>query len=163
MKTQYENLADLWKKIEQIKIGMFTTANTEGNLHSRPMTALEVDADGLLWFFSSLQSELAQDLSLQPLANISFAEPKDNFYVSLSGRAEFIGDRSQYQKLWSPLVKAWFPRGIDDPELVLIRFRISAASYWDSDASRMVQMLKMLTAAATGNRPDMGSHGEIRL
>ena len=163
MANQYEKLTDLWEKIEQVKIGMFTTLNAEEHLHARPMTALEVDADGVLWFFTSLQSELAKDLTRQPLANINFAEPKDSFYASLSGRAEFISDRSQYKKLWSPLVKAWFPRGIDDPDLVLIRFHIADAAYWDSDSSRMVQMLKMLTAAVTGNQPDTGAHGRIRM
>ena len=163
MANRYENLADLWKKIEDVKIGMFTTLTAQEQLHARPMTALEVDADGVLWFYTSLHSELAKDISRQPLANISFAEPKDSFYVSLSGQAEFISDRKQYERLWSPMIKAWFPRGIDDPDLVLIRFRIADAAYWDSDSSRMVQMLKMLTAAVTGNRPDMGAHGQVRM
>lgn len=156
-----ENISDLWKKIGNIKIGMFTTMHEEENLHSRPMTALEVDADGYLWFFSSLRSELASDIALQPMANISFAEPKDSFYISLSGHVDFIKDRAQYKKLWSPLAKAWFPRGIDDPDLVLIRFRIKDATYWDTETSRMVQIMEMLTAAALSTRPDAGKHGTI--
>lgn len=160
--TQDKSIADLWKKIGSIKIGMFTTVHDGENLHSRPMTALEVDPDGYLWFFSSLRSELAHDVALDSLANISFTEPKDNFYISLSGRAEFIDNRAQYDKLWRPALKAWFPRGVADPDLVLIRFRIADATYWDADTSQMVQIMKMLTAAATGRRPDLGEHGRIR-
>lgn len=151
-----ENMAELWKKIADIKIGMFTTTHDDDELHSRPMTALEVDADGCLWFFSSLQSELVGDVSVQPLANLTFtrasATNENNFYVSLSGRAEFIEDRAQYEKLWSPEMKAWFPRGVDDPDLVLIRFRIEDAAYWDTGASRMVKIIKTLTAAVTGSK-----------
>lgn len=157
-----DTLRELWKKIGEIKVGMFTTWHDEKVLHSRPMTAIEVDVDGYLWFFSSLQSDLVLDVSVQPNANINFSEPKDNFYVSLAGRAEFIIDRAQYEKLWSPLFKPWFPRGVDDPDLVLIRFDITDAMYWDSDINRMVKWAKLLTAAATGNRPDLGEHGHIR-
>lgn len=156
------DIIDLWKKIGDIKIGMFATLHDGENLHSRPMTALEVDADGYLWFFTSLQSELAADVSIQPLANISFVEPKDNFYLSLSGRAEFIESRTSYHELWRPLFKTWFPRGIDDPDLVLIRFRIADATYWDANTSQMVQMMKMLTAAVTGSRAELGNQGRIK-
>jgi general stress protein 26 len=162
MTTQEENSAELWKKIGDIKIGMFTTWHEGEILHSRPMTALEVDADGYLWFFSSIHSELASDVALQPLANITFAEPKDHFYISLSGRAEFIENRAQYDKLWNPLFKTWFPRGIDDPDLVLIRFRIADVTYWDVSTSRMVQIMKMLTSAVTGKTSDIDEKGRIR-
>lgn len=161
MTKRDDNLVDLWKKIGNIKVGMFTTWHEGENLHSRPMTALEVDDDGYLWFFSSLQSELAGDIALQPIANISFAEPKDSFYISLSGRADFIEDRSEYEKLWTPAVKAWFPRGLDDPDLVLIRFRINDATYWDTKSSRMVQIMEMLTTATMSTRAGAHKHATI--
>lgn len=162
MTADTETMTGLWEKIGKIKIGMFTTWHDEKVLHSRPMTAIEVDDDGHLWFFSSLQSDLVLDVSVQPIANISFSEPKDNFYVSLAGTAQFIKDRARYEQLWSPMIKPWFPRGVDDPDLVLIRFEISDAIYWDSDINRMVKWAKLVTAAATGNPPQLGEHGRIR-
>lgn len=157
-------LNELWEKVREAKIGMFTTLGEREQLRSRPMTSLEVDADGLLWFFSSLESKIAQDLQHRSQANISFAEPGDSFYASLTGHAEFITDRSQYEKLWKPMYKAWFPRGLDDPELVLIRFTVESAETWDSDSSRMVQLLKMMKAAVTHKQPaDIGEHRNFRL
>jgi general stress protein 26 len=158
------NLNELWEKIRDAKIGMFTTVDPAGNLNSRPMTNLEADADGVLWFFSSLDSKIAEDLTSQSRANVSFAEPGDSFYSSLSGHAELIRDRAQYEKLWKPMYKAWFSRGLDDPQLVLIRFTVESAEYWDSDSSRMVQLLKMAKAAVTHKPPsDIGTHGNFRV
>jgi general stress protein 26 len=158
------DLNELWDKVREAKIGMFTTVDGSGHLTSRPMTSLEVDADGVLWFFSSIESKIAEDLSRESRANISFAEPSDSFYSSLSGHAELIADRAQYEKLWKPMYKAWFPRGLDDPQLVLIRFTVESAEYWDSDSSRMVQLLKMIKAAVTHQKPvDIGTHQNFKV
>jgi general stress protein 26 len=125
------------------------------------MTAIEIDIDGYLWFFSSLQSELVADVSMQPSANVSFAEPKESFYLSLAGHAQFVKDRAQYEEIWKPVVRPWFPRGVDDPDLVLMRFQITDAMYWSSEMNRMVKLMKLVTAAATGERPAVGIHGRI--
>lgn len=157
-------LNELWEKIRDAKIGMFTTANESDQLRSRPMTSLEVDADGVLWFFTSHDSKVAHDIEHQSQANISFVDPGDSFYASLSGHTEFITDRGQYEKLWKPMYKAWFPRGLDDPQLVLIRFTAETAETWDSDSSRMVQLLKMMKAAVTHKQPDdVGVHRNFRV
>lgn len=165
MTTSALSLADLWKKIEDVKIGMFTTVDTAGELTSRPMTTREVDADGILWFFASLHSEVARELTDKPLVNVTFAEPKDGFYSSLSGHATLINDRALYAKLWRPLDKAWFSCGVDDPNLVLIRFDVDVAEYWDSASSRMIQLLKIAKAVVTGGNAssDLGEHGSIKL
>ncbi|MDB6060818.1 MAG: ral stress protein [Verrucomicrobiaceae bacterium] len=164
MTSKTLDLNELWKKIGQVKTGMFTTTDGSGRLNSRPMTSQEVDVDGVLWFFCSLHSEIAHELSERPQVNISFAEPKDGFYVSLAGQATLVRDRGLYASLWNPLVKAWFPRGLDDPDLVLIRFDIESAEYWDADSSRMVQLIKMAKAAVIGKKPDdMGKHGNIKM
>lgn len=162
MSLQDESILNLCKKIGEIKVGMFTTWHDEDVLHARPMTVLEVGLDGYVWFFSSMQSSLVLDIAEQPLANISFSEPKDNFYVSLAGRAEFIKDRAQVEALWQPSLKPWFPGGIDDPDLILICFHILDALYWDAESSRMVKWIKLLAATASGEQAEIGRHGHIR-
>lgn len=165
MNTSALSLDDLWKKIDDVKVGMFTTVDTSGQVTSRPMRTRELDTDGILWFFASLHSELTRELTETPLVNITFSEPKDSFYSSLSGRATLIQDRALYAKLWRPLDKAWFSCGVDDPNLVLIRFDADLVEYWDSASSRMVQLLKMAKATITGSNvsADLGTHGSIKL
>lgn len=158
------DLNELWDEVRNTRVGMFTTRDREGRLNSRPMTSLETDIDGVLWFFTSLDSHIAVDIGGDARANISFTRPSESFYVSLSGEAELIADRRQYEKLWNPVYRAWFSRGLDDPQLVLIRFTVDNAEYWDSDNNRMVQILQMLRAAVTHEKPvNLGTHGNFSL
>jgi general stress protein 26 len=53
--------------------------------------------------------------------NSADADPDRQRYVSVAGRAWLLRDRAKIDELWSPLYKAWFPDGKDDPELALLR------------------------------------------
>ena len=58
---------------------------------------------------------------------------------------------------------AWFPEGVDDPHLALVKVTIEAAEYWDAELGKMRQLLKMARAAITGHPPKMapGEHGRV--
>jgi general stress protein 26 len=34
--------------------------------------------------------------------------------------------------------RAWFPDGVDDPEICLLRVKVDSAYYWDSGTNKMV-------------------------
>ena len=97
-----------------------------------------------------------------PSINVSFADVDDHLYVSISGRADLVRDRAKAEELWSPMVKAWFPQGLDDPHLALLRVHVQAAEYWDTANSKMVTLLAMAKAAITGKPPtDVGEHRDL--
>ena len=156
----------LWSLIKDVKFAMFTTQHANGHLHSRPMTTQNgrVDEDDSLWFFMPRSSEPVHDIAAQPAVNIGYADPGDDNYVSVSGEAAVVDDREKKQQLWSKMTEAWFPKGIDDPDLTLVRVRITHADYWLSKDNKLTQLLKMATAAVTGKPPsDMGEHGTVRM
>ncbi|MGZ3181060.1 MAG: pyridoxamine 5'-phosphate oxidase family protein [Telluria sp.] len=157
--------AELSAKIKSIRVAMFTTVDEQGHLVAHPMTNQDIDGDGYLWFFTSDEAELWQHVGHNPAVNVSFANPDDNTYVSVSGHAEQVRDRAKLKELWNPLVAAWFPDGVDDPRLALVRVHAHTAEYWDSHGSRMVQMFRMAKAAVTGHPPKMdpGEHGTLHL
>ena len=156
-------IAELKSKIKSIRFAMFTTIDAQGQLLSRPMTNQEMDAEGNLWFFTSSQTDLWENIAAQPQVNLSFAEPEDSVYVSISGRAERVVDRDKIKEMWSPAVQAWFPAGPDDPHAMLVRVVSDSAEYWDSNASTMVQMYKMAKAVLTGTTPEQTEHAKINL
>ncbi len=39
--------------------------------------------------------------------NVSFSDPPHQSYVSISGRAEVIQDKTKAKELWNPYLKAW--------------------------------------------------------
>jgi general stress protein 26 len=158
-------VAELAAKIKPVRFAMFTTVDQHGHLTSQPMTNQEIDADGGLWFYTSSVTDLWENIAANPKVNVSFAEPDDNLYVSISGTAERVVDRARIKQLWNPMVAAWFPNGVDDPHLVLVRVAARTVQYWDSNANRMVHMIEMAKAALTGTTPhaDVGEHGKIKL
>lgn len=154
----------LWDLIKDIKFGMFTTRHANGHLHSRPMTTQNkgIDEDSRLWFFMARSSDPVADIASQPTVNISYANPGDDAYVSVSGEAHVVEDMAKKKALWNKMAEAWFPGGVDDPNLALVQVRIAHADYWESKDNKLTQLFKMATAAVTGHPPkDMGEHGRV--
>ncbi len=156
----------LWKLIKDIRFGMLTHRTATGFLHAHPLTTQNKDLDtkAELYFFISQKGELYERLLTDGEVNVSYADPDEDSYVSLSGQARFVDDPAQKQALWTPMAKAWFPGGVNDPDLALLAVRIRHAEYWDVDESKMVQLYKMAKAAITGEPPrDLGEHKELTL
>ena len=157
-----DELDDLSKRIKDVKFGMFTTSDAEGQMTSRPMTSQQLDDDGAMWFFVSDQEEFTGHLLNNPSVNVSFADVDDHLYVSVSGHAELTRDRARMEELWKPSVKAWFPEGLDDPHLALIKVQVRSAEYWDTGNSKMVTLFALAKSVITGKKPtDIGEHKQL--
>ena len=157
----------LWDLIKDIRFAMFTTRHdSNGHLHSRPMTTQNssLDEDSNLWFFMSRKGDPVADFQAEPMVNVAYADPGSDSYVSVSGTASIVEDIAKKQQLWTKMAEAWFPGGVDDPDLALVRVKIAHANYWDVKESKLVQLYKMAKAAVTGKPPtDLGEHAEIRM
>ena len=127
------------------------------------MAVQQVEFDGDLWFFTSASSEKVHDVQHERHVNVSFADPGDNRYVSVSGVAETVRDPTKARQLWNPTYKAWFPNGLDDPDLALLRVRVERAEYWDSPSGPVVQLVGFMKAMTGGTRYQAGEHREIDL
>ncbi len=160
---QNENLEKLTDLIKDIDFAMMTTVDDDGSLRSRPMSTQEVSKDGVMWFFTGYESAKSHEIKNDSHINLSYAKPSDNVYVSVSGRATISKDKAKIDELWSPVLKAWFPEGKDDPNIGLIRVTIDKAEYWDSPSSAVVQLYGFVKAAITGERADGGENKKINL
>ena len=155
----------LWALIRDIKFGMLTHRHGNGMLHSFPLTTQNksIDEGAALYFFISSKSELVQTLQQDNNVNVSYTDPGDDRYVSVSGEARISEDAAKKEALWSPMAKPWFAGGVTDPDLALLEIGISHAEYWDVKESKMVQLAKMAKAAITGERPELGEHKKVRV
>lgn len=154
-----ENLKQLKEKINDIKVAMLTTVNPDGTLHSRPMYTQEMKDDGHLWFFTGYHSGKTLEIQNDAHVNLAYGNPDDNKFVSVSGTASVVRDKSKIEELWTPNLKAWFPEGKEDPNIGLIKVKITSAEYWDSPSSAVVQLIGMAKAAITGE-PYRAGKGE---
>ncbi len=116
--------------IGSIQIGMLTTIEENGELRSRPMLCADFDFDSL-WFLIKESKPLITESMGNRAVNVSFACPDKQMYASVSGLAQLVEDEIKVQKLWRPEMKSWFPGGLQEPDLGLLRVDIHHAEAWD--------------------------------
>jgi general stress protein 26 len=158
-----ETIVRLGDMIRGINVAMLTTVEDDGSLRSRPMATQDTEFDGVLWFFTKLTSAKTHEILHDQHVNLSYADVDNERYVSVSGRATVIQDPDKAEELWLPVHKAWFPKGLDDPELALIRVQVDKAEYWDPPSSTMVQVIGLARALATGKAYNPDDHEKLKL
>jgi general stress protein 26 len=163
--TREQMVAKVAELIKDINIAMMTTEAEDGLLHSRPMATQKTEFDGTLWFFTGLRTGKISEIDWNPEVNLSYSDGGANKFVSVSGTAEIVDDRAKKEELWSDIYKAWFPQGLDDPDLCLLRVDVTFAEYWDVPSGKMVQVFGFLKAIASGERLKMEgeSHGVVEI
>jgi len=162
--TRENDLEKLREMVKDIDFCMLTTVDEGGGLHSRPMSSNgDIDADGDIWFFTNASSHKVSEIAKLPKVNVSFADPDNQRYISVSGTAQLVRDRAKIDELWRPEFKMWFPEGKDDPEVALLRVTLEKAEYWDSPSSTIGYALSFVSSLVTGKEPDLGENRKVNL
>jgi general stress protein 26 len=161
--TETNDIRKLAELMKGIKFAMLTTADADGSMHSRPMATQQVEFDGDLWFFTGRSTHKVADIGREHHVNVSYASPDDMKYVSVSGRATLIDDRAKMAELWNPAYKAWFPDGLDDPDLALLKVEVDRAEYWDSPGNPVVRLVGFVKAMIGGGSESLGENKKIDL
>ncbi len=162
METQQSGLEKLKGFISAGDIAMLCTLQEE-EIHSRPMATSEIDEAGNIWFFTNEYSPKVDEVQNNQNITLCYSDHSDSTYVSIKGTGWLVIDRSKMEELFNPMVKAFFPKGLDDPRLALLKVVPKTAEYWDSPSSSMVRFMGILGSALTGEKYDRGEHGKIEL
>lgn len=161
-RTQDHPLTKLRELIKDIPIASLVTVESDGTLRARPMATQAMEDEPVLWFFTNDHSAKVEEVRAHAQVCLIYAAPDKSRYVSISGTAELVHDRTKIDQLWKPLHKAWFPQGKDDPNLALLRVDFVSAEYWDSPGSKLVQIFGLAKAAVTGKpATDVGEHEHL--
>ena len=155
------DIQKLAKLIKGIKVAMLTTQEADGTLRSRPMETQYAEFDGTLWFFTQASSHKVDEIDREHNVNVSYADEGYNRYVSVSGRARLVRNRAKIDELWSPILKSWFPKGKDDPEIALLCVDVEKAEYWDAPSSTIVKLVGFAKAMVTGQPYAPGENRKI--
>lgn len=165
MKPEHnQNVEKLIEMVKDVRTCMLITneKNAE-NLSGRPMSISKIDDDGAIWFFTKESSYKVDEIEESKKVSIAITNESSNNYLMIHGTATLVNDKIKMAELWSSLLKAWFPLGLDDPDMLLIKVTPSEVNYWDSSSSKMVVLFNMLKAIVTGKEYDEGEHGKIIL
>ena len=157
-----EDFAKLKEIVEETRIAMMTTLDEDGTLRSRPLQTLRFADDGALWFFTSASSpKVAEAAADGWRVNLSYADPAKYDFVSISGRATLSRDRKLMEALWSKWVEVFFPKGIDDPDLALLRVEVEKAEYWDAPGTAIGRLFAASKALITGDKDAIGHNVKV--
>ena len=160
-RKQREHLRELIKGID---IAMFTTIGDRGFPVSRPLSTQQAEFDGkLLWFFVRGNSPKVAEIARNPKVNVAYASKDANAYISVAGKADLVRTRAKIRELWNDALKVWFRKGLDDPELALIRVRVHSIEYWEGPSTGIGKLVGFVAAAVTGRDTAMGENRMVRV
>lgn len=146
MNLKSQNCSDipqLIKLIESKSIGMLTYIDYGLALVSKPITPLQIDYKGAIWFFIDLHAVSIGDLCN---ANLSFAEKRGETYMSLSGSGEINNNQTGIESLWTDSAKTWFVGGPRLTNLALLKLSPYSVEYWDVSQNRMISVYTIFSS-----------------
>ena len=150
--------------VKDLDIAMLSTRGTDGKFHSRPMAVSDAEFGGTLYFLTDVRSGKVHDLETDPETIVTFSDHKAQTYVAMRGRGSLTTDKTAIRDHWTDKAKAWFPGGVEDPDIALIAVAVEDAEYWDAPSGRMVVLYAYAKAVATGHKPgNVGEHERVSM
>ena len=132
-------LPELSKKMAAIDFAMLTTRTEDGSQTSRPMSNNgDVEYRGDSYFFASKDSQKIAQIERETNVGLTFTGAKSllgapGIFIAVEGKAELIREKSAFKEHWTKDLERWFSKGVDSPELILIKVRASLIRYWDGE------------------------------
>jgi general stress protein 26 len=150
----------VWDLMEKIGFCMLATRDGD-DIRSRPMAAYVSRDEHMVYFLTDAASHKDEEIARAPNVCLAFSEPKGQTYVSVSGRAEVSNDRAKIRELFNTPAKAWWDDA-EDPSIRVLKMRPKDAQYWNGPGT-VASYAKMLAAAVSDARPDMGDNAKVRM
>lgn len=158
-----EAIAKMKELIDDIDICMFCTRIPDIPFNTRPMSTQEVDEEGNIWFLSNATSNKNFEIEQDDAVQLIYAKNSAAHFLTVYGTADVLRDKQKIEAVWSPIAKAWFKEGKDDPAVTVIRVQPKYAYYWTTEHGKIVSMIKILTAMVTDKTMDDGVEGTLEL
>ncbi len=124
--------------VSKCRVGMMGTHRNDG-MQFTPMSHVDIDDQGSLWFFTNNNSERACNIQTDPSIQLTYAHEADSTYLCIEGTAQLNFDKSKMKELFNPYLKAWFPKGLSDPTISLLVVRPIHVEYWINDENKILR------------------------
>ena len=136
------SLTTIAKNLRQIDICMMVTVSKRGQCNSRPMSNnRDVKYNGDMYFFTYEKTQKVRDIETNPQLCLNFEGSKD-LYISITGRAKLIRNKTSFAEHWDESLSQWFKKGIGTPGMVLIHVKGSRVAYWQRDKQGAISLTK---------------------
>lgn len=153
----------LQEMVKHAPVAMLCTDLSEMPFSACPMVTQQVEDNGTIWFMSAIISRHTSHIEQNKHVQLIYSNHAASAYMTIFGTAEILFNRAKVNELWTPMAKAWFPQGQEDPDLTLIKVTPSEGYYWDAKNAKMVSFIKRLTALVSGRATDDGVQGGLTI
>jgi len=162
-KTSTSDLKHISEIIKKIDICMLTTINKNGSPHTRPMSNnKQVDFNGDLWFFTYEKTHKILEIEGKNEVSVAFSDVGNSIYLVLQGKGYLIKDKAKISELWKPELKVWFPKGLKEPGIALLKVDSTSAELWEGPSNFLSKLYTFGKALITGKKYE-GVHKKINL
>jgi len=145
--------------VDHNTVCLFTTNLSKLPLTTRPMSAQKVCDEGNFWFLSDKYSNKNEEIAADSRVQLFFSNTSDYEFLSVYGMATISDDQEKINELWTPIAKAWFTEGKQDPRISVIKITPEEGFYWDTKNGKLVSMFKFLASAVIGKTLSEGVEG----
>jgi general stress protein 26 len=149
--------------VKDVNVCMFTTLGETHDLTSRPMFTSSVDDEGNVWFFTNEFSEKINEVSKDNLVHLVYSHPVKNIYIDVKGTCSLVIDKKKMEELWDPALKNWFPQGLEDPKICLVKVATETAYFWNHASSKMGLLFQMIRSITKGDQYKETEKGKLDL
>lgn len=125
------------------------------------MTVIEMDANGCLWMLVSKSGHTARMAPTgrgMDTVNLAFSDESAATFTSITARATLSDDQQRKEELWSVMARVWFPQGVEDPDLAVLRLEPIKMEIWDGPDSSVVRMIALAASVVVGKPLGLGEH-----
>lgn len=145
---------------DRFTTGMLITHGPTGELKGRPMTVARVDEDGTMWFVTSRDSDLVDELLGTERAAVSLQST--TLYLHAYGRTRVFLDEPHAREAWNPTMKAWFPEGVESSDLAVVQLEPTSADWWDIRGGRTLRFAFELARSLVSGEPMPSNEEGVR-
>lgn len=160
--SQEETVSRIWLDMDRIKVCMMVTRDDEV-LRARPMSGHYFRDSNEILFVADRTG--AKDEEIEKLADVclTFSDREKGIFISLSGEANIVEDRSRLKRIWSTTVDGWFENGPEDENAILLRVKPRQAEIWETVSNRMVAAAITLKAEDWEDGTDLGENKKVSM
>ena len=157
--AEADPLHRVWDVIERVGVCMLTT-RFAGGLRARPVEPRPDRAAGLIWIVTDLRSGKEREIEAVHDVGLTFIEPKQKAYLSVTACAEVLADHAKAAEVWRFTDNLWW-KGPNDPNACVLRVMPITAELWDGPASSAVAAFEFVKARLTGDKPNLGENRKL--
>ena len=158
--NEKDSIDRVWDIIEKAGVCMLTT-HFVGGLRARPLEARPDRNAGSIFFVTDIHSSKEDEIEAAPDVGLVFIDSASKAYLSITGRACVMRDAEKTKTAWRKTDEVWWPGGLNDPDVCLLRIEPFTAELWDGPASAVVTAFEFAKAKLTGEEPKLGENRKV--